>query len=197
MKKYLFSLFLAFSSPLVFAFSAQDLVAILQQPQTIHGDFTQQRFLKALPKPITTTGNFTLLKNKGLLWQMQKPFASDVRVTAQGIMQWNGQAWVENRKMGQSQQIQLFLGVLSGNIEGLSSQFNLQLTGTADNWQLRLTPSSLLMKQIFSHIQLHGDTLVKRIELHETQGDRTVIELQNNQVNQPLAAFAQSALQAN
>ncbi|NBI12298.1 outer membrane lipoprotein carrier protein LolA [[Haemophilus] felis] len=197
MKKLLLALFWVFSPVVTFAFSSQELVAVLQQPQNIQGDFTQQRFLKALPKPITTSGQFTLLKNKGLLWQMQKPFASDVRVTAKGIMQWNGQQWVENHKVGQSQQIQLFLGLLSGNIDGLSAQFSPELKGTAEHWQLTLTPNSLLMKQIFSHIQLQGDKLVKRIELHETQGDRTVIELQNNQVNQPLPAFVQSALQAN
>lgn len=178
-----------------FAFSQNELVAQLQKPENVQGDFIQQRFLRSLPKPITSSGQFVLRKNHGLLWQMQKPFASDMRVKKEGIMQWNGSQWVANEKMGQSQQIQLFLGLLSGDVNSLQSQFDLNLSGSAENWQLQLEPKSLLMKQIFTQIEIRGDHTVKSIELREKQGDRTLIQLQNNRQNQPLAAFAQAALE--
>ncbi|QIM62086.1 hypothetical protein A1D29_01480 [Pasteurellaceae bacterium Orientalotternb1] len=193
MKKGLILLLLACSSA-SWAFSQQDLIQTLQQPESVQGEFIQQRFLKNLPKPITTSGTFVLRKNAGLLWQMKTPFASDVRVRQDGIMQWNGSQWVENAKVGQSQQISLFLGLLSGDVTALQSQFDLTLSGKAESWQLTLTPTSLLMKQIFNQIELKGDNVVKSIELHEKQGDRTLIQLQNSRQNQPLAAFAQAAL---
>ncbi len=194
MKKVLLVSLLMLFSGLSSAFSQQDLIALLQKSQNIQGGFTQQRFLKSLSKPIVSRGKFVLLANKGLLWQMQQPFAVDLRVKKDGIMQWNGSQWVANNKLGQSEQINLFLGLLSGDISTLSAQFDLQLSGSSQQWRLTLTPSSLLMKQIFNHIIIKGDGLVREIELDEKQGDRTLILFSQVQTNQPLSAFAQSAL---
>ncbi len=194
MKKVLLVSLLMLFSGLSSAFSQQDLIALLQKSQNIQGGFTQQRFLKSLSKPIVSRGKFVLLANKGLLWQMQQPFAVDLRVKKDGIMQWNGSQWVANNKLGQSEQINLFLGLLSGDISALSAQFDLQLSGSPQQWRLTLTPSSLLMKQIFNHIIIKGDGLVREIEFDEKQGDRTLILFSQVQTNQPLSAFAQSAL---
>ncbi len=194
MKKVLLVSLLMLFSGLSSAFSQQDLIALLQKSQNVQGGFTQQRFLKSLSKPIVSRGKFVLLANKGLLWQMQQPFAVDLRVKKDGIMQWNGSQWVANNKLGQSEQINLFLGLLSGDISALSAQFDLQLSGSPQQWRLTLTPSSLLMKQIFNHIIIKGDVLVREIELDEKQGDRTLILFSQVQTNQPLSAFAQSAL---
>ncbi len=194
MKKVLLVSLLMLFSGLSSAFSQQDLIALLQKSQNIQGGFTQQRFLKSLSKPIVSRGKFVLLANKGLLWQMQQPFAVDLRVKKDGIMQWNGSQWIANNKLGQSEQINLFLGLLSGDISTLSAQFDLQLSGSPQQWRLTLTPSSLLMKQIFNHIIIKGDGLVREIELDEKQGDRTLILFSQVQTNQPLSAFAQSAL---
>lgn len=194
MRKYFGLLFILFS-PASFAFSQNDLVTLLQKPENIQGEFVQQRFLKSLPKPITTSGQFVLRQNHGLLWQMQKPFATNVRVKKEGIMQWDGKQWVANQRVGQSQQISLFLGLLSGDISTLKSQFSLNLTGDEKAWKLQLTPDSLLMKQIFTQIAIEGDQVVKSIELYEKQGDRTHIQLQKIRQNQPLATFAKAALE--
>ena len=98
-------------------------------------------------------------------------------------------------KNGQAEQISLFLGLLSGDISGLKTQFDATLVGEAKHWSLTLTPSSLLMKQIFNHIEIQGDTVVKTIVLDEKQGDKIQIHFDNVQQNQPLKAFAQAALE--
>ena len=126
---------------------------------------------------------------------MEKPFTNQLRVKKDGIMQWDGKQWVANGKMGQAEQISLFLGLLSGDISGLKTQFDTTLVGEAKNWSLTLTPSSLLMKQIFNHIEIQGDSVVKTIVLDEKQGDKTRIHFDNVQQNQSLTAFAQAALE--
>ncbi|AHG87464.1 Outer membrane lipoprotein carrier protein LolA [Bibersteinia trehalosi USDA-ARS-USMARC-190] len=195
MKKLIFSLIFSLFSPLVVAFSQQDLVLQLQKPSNLQGQFSQQRFLNGLTKPMTTQGDFVLLKNQGLLWQMKKPFENQLRVKADGISQWNGSQWVSSQQLGQSEQIKLFLGLLSGDVAALSTQFDLQLNGTEKAWQLGLVPNSLLMKQIFDNIEIRGDLVVKSIEIREKQGDRTLIRFEQIQQDQSLSAFAQSALQ--
>ncbi|WP_439256800.1 outer membrane lipoprotein carrier protein LolA [Lonepinella sp. BR2271] len=188
---FLFSLF----SPLALAFSQADLVALLQKPDNIQGQFEQQRFLNALPKPIIATGEFCLVKNRGLLWQMQQPFSSQLRITPQGISQYLNGEWVTQNKLGQSEQIGLFLGLLSGNLSALQSQFDMALTGQAEHWTLTLKPSSLLMQQIFTQIVITGNDNVQHIRLDEKQGDRTEIQFNQLLQNQPLSGFAQQSLQ--
>ena len=177
------------------AFSETELVKLLQQPQNVQGDFVQQRFLKSLTKPITMQGKFTLVAKKGLLCQLEKPFANQLRVKPDGITQWNGTQWIGNAKLGQSEQIGLFLGLLSGNVEGLKSQFDLALSGNKNHWQLKLSPNSLLMKQIFTSIEIEGDKAVKRLQLYEVQGDRTQIDFQQVELDKPLSSFAETGLQ--
>ena len=160
MKKYLISMFLILFSPFIQAFDTAELAQMLQQPQNVQGAFAQQRYLKSLNQPMSTGGRFVLLPKKGLLWQMQKPFDNRLRVRADGIMQWNGKAWVSaggGSRSGQAQQIKLFLDLLGGNTAGLEKQFDLQLSGNAKKWTLRLNPKTALMKQIFTRIDISGD----------------------------------------
>lgn len=196
MKKYLFALAIALTTPALWAFSLTDLTQTLQQPANVQGAFTQQRYLKSLTKPMTTSGAFTLVPKKGLLWQMQKPFDTTLRVRADGIMQWTGSAWTNPNanKLGQNRQIQLFLDLLGGNTQGLEKQFNLSLSGTAQQWTLQLTPKTAITRQIFTRIDISGDSVVRKIELHEKQGDRTVMQFSQIQTSKPLSEFAKSAL---
>ena len=197
MKKCLLGMALIVFSPFIWAFDTAELAQMLQQPQNVQGAFAQQRYLKSLNQPMNTSGRFVLLPKKGLLWQMQKPFDNRLRVRADGIMQWNGKSWVAanpSKMNGQSQQIRLFLDLLGGNTQGLEKQFDLQLSGSQQKWTLRLNPKTALMKQIFNHIEISGDSVVRRIELNEKQGDRTVMQFNQVQTGKELDAFAKQAL---
>lgn len=173
--KKLILFFLSFISCYSFAFNENDLVTLLQQPSHIQGEFIQNRYLKNLTQPITTSGKFNLDIQQGLLWHMEQPFNTQLKVTKNGIMQWNGQQWVSNNNLTQKEQINLFLGLLSGDLTPLKNQFSLSLSGTEKHWQLTLQPNSLIMRQIFQHIVIQGDNYVREINLQETQGDNTQI----------------------
>lgn len=197
MKKPIFAVLLTVASPLLWAFSTAELSQTLQQPGNVQGEFTQQRYLKSLAKPMTTQGRFVLIPKRGLLWHMQKPFDNRLRVRSDGIMQWNGKNWVAanpGRMGGQQQQIRLFLDLLGGNTQGLEKQFGLQLSGTQQKWTLRLEPKTALMKQIFTRIDIGGDNVVRRIELHEKQGDRTVMQFNRIETGKELDAAAKQDL---
>ncbi|NBF18344.1 outer membrane lipoprotein carrier protein LolA, partial [Pseudomonas sp. Fl4BN2] len=58
-------------------------------------------------------------------------------------------------------------------------------------WQLQLIPRSLLLKQIFTQINIDGGELVQRIELLEAQGDRTLLIMQDSTSAQPLSEAEQ------
>ena len=196
MKKTIAAALLTLASPALWAFSTAALAQTLQKPSNVQGAFTQQRQLKSLNKPMVIGGKFVLIPKKGLLWQMQKPFEPTLRERAEGIMQWNGSAWTHPNqgKVGQSQQINLFLDLLGGNTQGLEKQFDLALSGTEKQWTLNLTPKTAVTRQIFNRIAISGDSVVRKIELDEKQGDKTVMQFREVQTGKPLDDFAKKAL---
>ena len=96
---------------------------------------------------------------------------------------------------GQAAQVRLFMAVLGGDTAELQRHFTLKLSGSAGSWQLLLLPKTVVMKQVFENITISGDKLVRRIELKEKQGDRTVMQFEQLQTDQALDAAAKQALE--
>ncbi|MFG0684662.1 outer membrane lipoprotein carrier protein LolA [Pseudomonas sp. WSY_20] len=165
-------------SPLSAAFDLDDLQRQLSAPAVVKGLFIQEKHLRALPQPLLSEGEFVLARDHGLLWMLHTPLRQNYRIDAQGIARRDPSGWqvLPSRSAG-AQQNQLFFAVLQGDSTGLQRDFELALSGDATQWQLRLTPRSLLLKQIFSRIDISGGRFVQRIELSETQGDSTVLRL--------------------
>lgn len=177
------------------AFGLDQLQAQLRAAPIVRGSFVQQKFLRALPQPLTSRGDFTLAQGKGLLWQLTSPFAQDLRITPQGIAKRDaqGQWQALPQQMGASRETGIFLAVLAGDTHGLQENFDISLAGDAQDWTMTMKPSSALLSQVFDAIVIQGDTLVRRIELRETQGDRTVLQLQDLQAARQLNAEEQRA----
>ena len=179
------ALLLSFSAQ---AFDLQQLSDQLAKPSVIHGNFTQEKHLRALPQPLVSKGTFVLAKDHGLLWLLKTPLQQDYRITSQGIARRDANGWqlLPNKSAG-AEQNRLFLAVLQGDSSGLQRDFDLQLQGEAQQWKLTLTPRSLLLKQVFTQINIDGGALVRTIELLETQGDSTLLRMQDNTADQPLS----------
>ena len=178
------------------AFDSRELTAQLQAPKTVQGRFTQQKHLRPLTKPVTTSGRFALRPGHGLFWHLQKPFELRLRVRRDGISRQDASgAWKSNGSQStQAAQVKLFMAVLGGDTAELQRHFILKLSGSAGNWQLLLLPKTVVMKQVFENITISGDKLVRRIELKEKQGDRTVMQFEQLQTDQTLDAAAKQAL---
>ena len=174
------------------AFDLQQLSDQLAKPSVIHGNFIQEKHLRALPQPLVSKGTFVLTKDHGLLWLLKTPLQQDYRINAQGIARRDANGWqpLPNNSAG-AEQNRLFLAVLQGDSSGLQRDFELQLQGPAQQWKLTLIPRSLLLKQVFTRINIDGGELVHTIELLETQGDSTVLRMQDSTASQPLSAAEQ------
>ncbi|WP_460123209.1 outer membrane lipoprotein carrier protein LolA [Pseudomonas sp. H3_G09] len=174
------------------AFDLQQLSEQLAKPDVIHGQFIQEKHLRALPQPLISRGSFVLAKNHGLLWLLKTPLQQDYRITAKGIARRDTNGWqlLPNKSAG-AEQNRLFLAVLQGDSSGLQRDFELALSGTAQQWQLTLTPRSVLLKQVFKQINIDGGALVQSIELLETQGDSTLLRMQDSTAEQPLSEAEQ------
>ncbi len=187
------ALILLFSvSGMAHAFDLQQLSDQLAKPSVIHGNFTQEKHLRALPQPLVSKGTFVLAKDHGLLWLLKTPLQQDYRISAQGIARRDASGWqlLPNKSAG-AEQNRLFLAVLQGDSSGLQRDFELQLQGEAKQWKLTLIPRSLLLKQVFTQINIDGGELVQTIELLETQGDSTVLRMQDSHADRPLSESEQ------
>lgn len=178
MRRTLIALAMLLTSPLAFAFGLDELQKQLAEPAVVKGPFIQEKHLRALPQPLLSKGRFVLARDHGLLWLLQTPLRQDYRIDAQGIARRTPDGWqtLPSRSAG-AEQNRLFFAVLKGDSSGLQRDFELSLSGEAEHWQLRLTPRSLLLKQIFTRIEINGGRYVERIELNETQGDSTVLRM--------------------
>jgi hypothetical protein len=170
------------------AFDLEQLSAQLAKPALLRGAFIQEKHLRALPQPLTSKGLFVLSAEHGLLWQLRSPLQQDYRIDATGIARRTEQGWQQQAGQDSAgQQSRLFLAVLRGDHAGLARDFEPRLVGSADAWQLTLTPRSALLKQIFSAIRIHGGALVERIELQEAQGDSTLLRLPDSRPGDSLS----------
>ncbi|MFB4392669.1 outer membrane lipoprotein carrier protein LolA [Pseudomonas sp. LS_2] len=166
------------ASPLTQAFTLDDLQRQLSEPAVVTGPFIQEKHLRALPQPLQSKGRFVLARDHGLLWLLQTPVRQDYRITDKGIARRDPSGWQPlPSASAATEQNRLFFAVLQGDSSGLQRDFDLNLTGAPQHWQLRLSPRSLLLKQVFTHIDISGGRFVERIELNETQGDRTLLRM--------------------
>lgn len=178
------------------AFDLDDLYRQLQQNRTVQGQFTQQRYLASLSKPLQTQGQFVLLPRQGLWWDMRKPFVQQLRIRTDGIWQKTAAGWQKNNVTPamQQRQMQLFMDLFAGNTQHLQQQFDIRFNGTARRWQLSLLPKTMLMKQIFQHIDIAGDTVIRSVDILEKQGERTFMQFTGVQTDQPVSPEIHRAL---
>jgi len=193
MKRPCLMLALLLTAAPALAFDLDALAAQLAAPSVVRGEFVQEKHLRAMPQALTSRGEFILSREYGLLWLLNTPIAQDYRISNDGIARRAGDHWqAQPNNTVAARQSRLFLAVLGGDYHGLARDFTLTLSGDAQRWQLRLIPRSVLLGKIFAHIDIHGGALVERVELNETQGDRTVLQLAHSAVDSTLTAAEQA-----
>lgn len=171
------------------AFDLQQLDQQLSQSAVIRGDFVQEKHLRALAQPLVSRGQFVLARDRGLLWRLRSPLEQDYRISDAGVARRDGDQWRNGEPARTAAQFnRLLLAVLRGDSAALAKDFELQLSGSPDRWELALTPRSTLLKQVFTRILISGGATPTRIELRETQGDSTLVKLQNTEISQQLRA---------
>jgi len=195
-KRWPWLLCLLLLSSRLWAFDNEQLAQQLSAADVVRGEFVQEKYLRSLAIPLSSRGQFVLSKQLGLLWKVRQPFAQTYRIDAQGVSLLADNVWqIQPGQNVAARQSRLFLAVLQGDQSVLEADFTLQLQGNAQQWQLQLLPKAVFLQQIFKVIEIHGGALVERIELHETQGDRTVMRMLNSQADSALLDDEQHAFQ--
>lgn len=164
-------LLLAFVEP-VLADKALDAIAKqIAQPELLQGQFEQRKTIRILAMPLVSTGEFSVLKNQGVIWQVQKPIASQLLISSDGI---KGADLGENRAMSHVGKI--LNQLLSGNLAVLEEQFTVTvIQQDANAWALKLVPRSIILQKAISEIELNGGRHIQQLVLKEATGDQTQV----------------------
>lgn len=149
--------------------------------QALTGRFEQSKRIRVLTKPLVSSGDFVLLKDRGLVWRTTSPIQSRVRITPRGIAQLeDGKATVlvsAKEQPGMSAVGKVLFAVFSLDLSRLQKHFQIRSAAAPEGkpWTAVLTPTDAGVAKFVREISLEGDRTVDRIELTEANGDVTSI----------------------
>jgi len=159
----------------------------LAEGQVLRGRFQQLRFLEGLQAPLKSTGNFTLIPGRGLIWRAETPFSVTTVMTPGGLVQ-----ELNNREIVRmpsarlpfmSKLYAMLSGALSGDWGPLESAFQITRHDEGRNWRMRLEPTrtddpAMPIRTIIAR----GSRLLDELEVVKTNGDRDRLVILNQKL---------------
>ena len=143
-----------------------DLATRLTENAPPCGRFEQTRWLADLDSQLESHGTFEH-QDAGLVWQTTFPINDRVVLSADN----------DELPMGFQAVAPVLGGLLSGNWQALVRYFAIELSGTQDEWQAKLTPSEANIAQRLDHLMVQGNQQVEHVEIAFTNDDRLELAL--------------------
>ena len=155
--------------------------ARLSEAPLLRGTFEQQKSVKGFKRPLESSGVFLMVKDRGVLWDTRKPFASTLTITPRSLRAEQGPGGASyqletSREPALAAMNALLLSLVSGDVAALSKSFRIEGTLIDDKaWALTLTPLEPGLSRLFRTVRLEGDRHVRLVRLEEVSGDASVI----------------------
>jgi len=144
-------------------------------------DFREERHNPMLQDPMMLTGYLEYLGAGVLHKVIQTPFEEALLVNHDQVtIERDGE--VHRLALGRSRSLKTILGaieaILSGDSNKLESIFDYELSGTSDEWSVRLTPISRRIAKQLSSLQIKGDDqALSSIRVDHETGEWHVIHI--------------------
>lgn len=181
------------AAPVAFAALAQPvpdaLTAHLKATPLLHAEFQQTRRLKALSRPLKSSGRLVVSREMGVLWRMDKPMALTIVLGPKGIAEVDAQG--RRRMQGAKENAMatrmagIMKSLLEGRWSGLEELFAVKGQGGPEAWTILLEPRPQTAAFIKS-VRIRGGAFVETIQVEEPAGDTTDIRFQAFQPGAPL-----------
>lgn len=155
--------------------------ARLADVPVLRGDFAQVKRLAGFRNPLQSSGQFVLVRGRGVLWLTRKPFQSTLVVTAERLETFDARGQRLNRLDARDEPAlrsinQLLLATLSADLAPLRALFAIEATlvGSA-GWRLQLQPGDAMLARQLVRLSLAGERHVQEVQFEERSGDRTEV----------------------
>ena len=162
----------------------KNLLAAIRQNRTTQADFQEERVIRLMKKPITSSGRISFLPpNK---------FRREVKGTSPSITVSDGrELWIyypnfksaERYPLGKGSPLDATVAAINSalNLENIESSFNVTATKTENGNELQLLPRTAAMKRVFQKLDLriNDKFRVERTDMLLPNGDRIVTTYSN------------------
>ncbi len=176
------------------------LRAQLGRHALVRAEFTQEKRVQGMSKPLLSEGRLVFSRAHGVLWQIERPYRASYALTGTHMIETAAdgtrRVMAAAELPGMAEVSRVFRAVLGADLAVLTAQFRIEATGAPARWQLRLTPRSDALAKAVTVIVLAGGEFLERIEIDETAGDRAVIRLLRARAGEALSADEAAAFKA-
>jgi outer membrane lipoprotein-sorting protein len=170
-----------------------EIAGSASQVETLIGDFIQEKHLSMLSNILTSTGRFFYKRDNKLRWELHDPISSGFAVNGKQAIRWKDNA--EHSQTFQVQQVP-FIKVFTDQVfawakadfESLKKRYRIQVVGE-NPADLKLFPKSSREKKYLDHLRIVfavDASHVNRVEVHEPDGDFTLIRFLKVRINKSL-----------
>jgi len=153
--------------------------------ESLQGHFVQQKHIAVLPVPLNSTGKFAFEQGKGVDWETLTPVRNAVHLTPKGISFEDESGKAQHQaaqQAGVEVVAKIFMGVITGELDGLNNYFSMVVSGSGKQWKLLLTPRSENLAAYIQSIELQGSEFTEQLDIAETNGDKTHIAFTTDKV---------------
>jgi hypothetical protein len=158
------------------------LIAPLEQGVLVRSEFEQKRVMRLLKKPLLANGNMIFAPGFGLSWQLDKPFAYQLIMTAEQFTQVSG---TQKQVINAADQpamfaiSKIFTDLFAGDFLTAENYFSIsgkQLDGAKKNqWSLCLLPVREPFNKLLAYIEINGSKKINNVHIQDVGGDYTHI----------------------
>lgn len=156
------------ATPLTWA----DVQQQLTQSPVRQAHFEQEKRVAGLSQPLRASGELLLVRDLGLWWQQQKPFAMSLTLTPQRMADQPATVIDSPQLLEFSQ---MLLALFGSDEATLGHYFHIDFHSDEAGWQLVLVPRLSPLDKVFASLTLSGQRQLAQLVIADKQGDSTRI----------------------
>lgn len=172
----------------------KEISAAAASIKTMQCDFVQTKSLKMLGDKMVSKGQMWCSQPDMLRWQYNSPYSYTFVLNGTKVYISKGKRSdvIDVNKNKMFKEIaRIMMNSVLGKVLTDRNDFNATVSQSGQNYIVSLSPRKKELRQMFTSIRLHYDTgqrVVTKVELHEKNGDSTLIEMQDIKKNSPIDA---------
>lgn len=180
MKRPLLVFFTLCASLAARADDLQDILQTLAAKPLVRAEFSQEKTLPALKKPLHSEGQLVFAGKAGVLLFIRKPVQAQLVITPDVLLQKTARTQTRLR-LDQSPYgaaAGIFSQLMSGDAKKLQNTFRVEaLEKKGSAWTLFLRPRDSRLQKLFATLRIRGDDYLRELQISDTGGGETLMRL--------------------
>jgi outer membrane lipoprotein-sorting protein len=171
----------AFALP-AHALDLPELMALLAQKRSGEARFTEQREVKGLDAPLSSSGTLSFAAPDRFTRKTTAPRAESMVVEG-NIVTLTRNGRTRSMALDASPEMEAIVeavrGTLTGNATSLQQHFKLSLAGTPEQWMLELKPATPRLAVMLDSVRIGGKrSELRTVEMRLADGDRSLMQIE-------------------